>query len=285
MGLSLFGIDAGLAINDNIYILEGSADPTAGGGVVAPIGSIYARTSDGTTWHKVGSGDTAWNQILDSAGASVEDGYQNTFMGKSGLGSETPTYSSTHVVTTTTSLETAIGALDAEIGAAVSPVVRTYKPISDQAINLNINQLDGAIGTDAEHTSTTYTAVNESLKTSVSKLDAALAASEPFKVSATNQDLSLGVAVDSVAVATVSTVEWLVTVKSATTGANRSTVKIVALNDGTITNIDYNVYSKLKVGSNISGLSFDVIGAAGNMSLEITASENVDYDIARITLG
>jgi hypothetical protein len=43
--------------------IAGSADPTAGAGVVAGIGSLYFRTSGGATtslYVKTGAGDTAW---------------------------------------------------------------------------------------------------------------------------------------------------------------------------------------------------------------------------------
>jgi hypothetical protein len=41
----------------------GAAAPSAGGGVAAPVGSIYFRT-DGTWWRKTGAANTAW--VLDS---------------------------------------------------------------------------------------------------------------------------------------------------------------------------------------------------------------------------
>lgn len=54
---------------------------------------------------------TSWVQ---SDQASVDEfGFIHTFIGKSGFGSETPTYSSTNVVANADSLETAIGKLDA----------------------------------------------------------------------------------------------------------------------------------------------------------------------------
>jgi hypothetical protein len=41
----------------------GSVDPSAGGGVAAPLGSIYFRTN-GTWWRKVAAANTGW--VLDS---------------------------------------------------------------------------------------------------------------------------------------------------------------------------------------------------------------------------
>lgn len=57
--------------------VPGSADPTAGGGVAAPVGSIYLRTN-GTLWQKIGAGDTAWTLVgsapLSSATPLVDSG-------------------------------------------------------------------------------------------------------------------------------------------------------------------------------------------------------------------
>jgi hypothetical protein len=54
----------------------------------------------------------------DITGLSTELGYNNAFTGKSGLGSEMPTYSSALTVTQNASLETAIGELDAALNVA-----------------------------------------------------------------------------------------------------------------------------------------------------------------------
>lgn len=43
--------------------LTGSADPTSGGGVVAPIASVYIRTTNGTVYSKTGAGNTAWTAV------------------------------------------------------------------------------------------------------------------------------------------------------------------------------------------------------------------------------
>ena len=50
-------------------IHEGAADPSAGGGVPAPVGSIYLRT-DGTWWRKVGAPNTAWVNSSSTASAA-----------------------------------------------------------------------------------------------------------------------------------------------------------------------------------------------------------------------
>ena len=281
MAATEFEVDIGFSIEGEVSIIKGTVDPSAGGGVPAPIGSLFCRTTNGDTYRKFAGTDTDWVLITDANDVSLEDGYQNTFMGKSGIGSETPTYSSTNVVSDTDSLETAIGDLDAEIGAAVTPETRTYNPTSDQAVNLNIDQLDSAIGTDAQHASTNYSTVNASLKTNISELDAAIA-DIVFKKTDTNVDADPAIIADSVAVATYCMAEWHICVKSTGTPANRESLKITAVNDGTITNIDYNRYAKNKVGAAIAGLTVTVTGASGDMNLVLFATENIDYTLTRI---
>lgn len=113
MAVDLFNIEYGLSIDSSISILYGTASPTSGGGVTAPIGSVYCETDSGVLWHKTGSGATSWAYLMDSSGVSTEDTNQNSFVGKSTSGAIMPTYSSNLVVTTGQSLSAAISNLDA----------------------------------------------------------------------------------------------------------------------------------------------------------------------------
>ena len=51
-------------------LLAGEADPSAGGGVSAPEGSLYLRytAAAGQAWWKSGAGDTAWTQVGSGGG-------------------------------------------------------------------------------------------------------------------------------------------------------------------------------------------------------------------------
>lgn len=133
----------GFNVNNYAHIIGGTADPTTG--VAAPEGSLYLRYVDGagTVWQKTGSANTAWSVI--STGIN-DDTYQNAFIGKTGAGSETPTYASTNVVTNGESLQSAVGALDSEIGSAVT----SSNYVSDQAVNRNIDALDAQVKANAD---------------------------------------------------------------------------------------------------------------------------------------
>lgn len=56
-----------------VDLMAAAADPSAGGGVAASIGSQYLRT-DGTSWWKTSAPDTGWTQMVQSfAWYSVRD--------------------------------------------------------------------------------------------------------------------------------------------------------------------------------------------------------------------
>jgi hypothetical protein len=110
----------------NIYIYDKSAG--------AFVESTNEETAGDTTFVVRGTdagkkytySGTAWVQTDQ---ASVDEfGFIHTFIGKSGFGSENPTYSSTNVVTQNNSLEAAIGELDAAAGA--TPVSSTLSAVT-----------------------------------------------------------------------------------------------------------------------------------------------------------
>ncbi len=83
-------------------------------------------------------------------GAAERDelGFQRSFIGKLGEGSETPAYTSENIVVNGDTLTTAVGKLDAEIGGSVTPASHTQ---AGQTVNQNIEALD-AVLSDARTT-------------------------------------------------------------------------------------------------------------------------------------
>jgi len=85
--------------------------------------------------------------------------------------------------------------------------------------------------------------------------------------------------VDTVPVASVYGVKWLVVATEAATPANKAAFEVFALNDGS-TNADDTLYAKLRVGANFNvQLSVDVSG--GNMRLRAASSSAGINVIAR----
>jgi pectate lyase-like protein len=57
-----------------VDIIQSAADPSAGGGVSAAIGSFYLRSGTGQAWLKTGAGNAAWSKLVQSlAWLSVKD--------------------------------------------------------------------------------------------------------------------------------------------------------------------------------------------------------------------
>jgi hypothetical protein len=185
MAASLTRIIKGLEIYDRdgsgeiIDLLAGSGDPN--GSVTAPRGSLYIDAATSTQYINTDDG-TTWSAFSTGGGSAAEESFLRGFVGKTAAGLEFPEYTSNNVVTSDSTgsagdgdnLEQAIGALDAEIGAAVTPEVRTNFATSDQAINLNLDALDAAIGNDLQLTTTNYIALANTIYQNLAALDAQL---------------------------------------------------------------------------------------------------------------
>jgi hypothetical protein len=170
-------------------VLNGDSDPSQGGGVPAEVGSLLSRNAAGTDggelYLKFGEDAVDWIKVADSSGGtpSGEDGFQNTFMGKTGTGSETPTYSTNNQVADAQSLETAIGVLDGAIGAdsTLTPLIRTVgQLVNTEDLKQHIEDLDTVVGADASLTPVSRTtgtvSISQDIYTNIDDLDAAIGA-------------------------------------------------------------------------------------------------------------
>jgi hypothetical protein len=215
--------------------------------------NILYGTSAGQTWRFNG---IIWE--LFNQGDSNELQYIRDFIGKGGAGVEATNYGTPVIVNNTDSLETAIGELDSFIGAA--PTGGTYVSNS-VTVNANISALDTAVsnvvGNIYHHQSTNIT-------------------------NATT--------VDSVLVDTVQVAKWFVVVFSQANPGNKIAVEVYGLHDGTAsddaTTTDYTTYAKLKVGSTITGLKFNVViagtGVSQTMGLTVQSTGAVTATVTRL---
>lgn len=166
--------EAGFEIDGGSAWLAGTVDPSAGVGIAAPISSHYDRNNGGVSerYEKTGAADTAWT-IITSGGALAEDVFQNTFIGKTGVGDEKPSYTGggASTIANDDSLETAINKADIYLGSAIVDNSRIFSPVTNQIVKANIEALSDAVGLDAELINTNYITVNSSLYTKVSLLD------------------------------------------------------------------------------------------------------------------
>ncbi len=66
-----------------VSLLEGTVDPTAGGGVAAQIGSFYLRTGTAQAWLKIGAGNTQW-ALFETASAAGRQTFRYVATGAEG---------------------------------------------------------------------------------------------------------------------------------------------------------------------------------------------------------
>jgi hypothetical protein len=141
----------------------------------------------------------AWVQF-GGASSNAELGFIRSFIGKTGAGSEMPTYSSALVVAQSSSLETAVGALDAGIGSRL--YTNDFVIADSEIITLSLDKLDTAIG-DRLYTANNVVVDGERLTLSINSLDAAfgnrlytannnIADSETITASLEKLDLAVG---------------------------------------------------------------------------------------------
>jgi len=202
---------AGLEIRNGPSLIPDDIDPSAGGGYAANIGSELWRNNGGTAekWRKTGAGNTDWVKVSSGSG-SLEDGYQNTFMGKS-AGSDIPDYTSENIITDGDSLEEACGKLDAEAGYSLSFMGKSAGNSMPDYDNTNvvadndslvtaIGKLDadvpyvnafigkGAVGNELPSYSSTFVVANsDDLEAAIGKLDTKVGAVVTPQVRSNNQ--------------------------------------------------------------------------------------------------
>ena len=198
--------------NSNVYVVSGATgawtfteDTNA-----ATVGdTVYVQ--DGTHNDTIFSFERSlvWSTPGGSAGNTIELNHIRTFIGKTAIGAETPTYSSSFVVTSGTSLEAAIGDLDVAFGdgtitttashsltanmnwgggtltltAALDALnteigdrtyTSAYNLTSGEVISSSLNTIDLAIGDRSAYTSTNIIVASEPLTASINKLDGAI---------------------------------------------------------------------------------------------------------------
>jgi len=275
--------------NENVYIVSGSTgawtfteDPanlaTDGDAVLVQQGT-YAEQQwvyDGAVWVQFGSG----------AGAA-ELGYLRSFVGKSGPGSEMPTYSSTDVVSQASNLETAIGALDNAMGDGEITNDGGNNALSDDMswgaagtleVTDALNDINDAIG-DRSYTGDNVVTDGQSIAASIDALDAALG--ESLVQNYTN--VTTITDIDILPVATTDVAKWIVTVELVSDPTRRYSTEIHAMNNGATPTgvVDWNKFSTLKIGTNFNH-DITVVATSSNMRLQLTASAAVNVSVKRL---
>lgn len=278
--------------NDNIYIVSGGTGAwtftedtnTASDGDAALIQEgTHAEQQwvfDGTDWVQFGA---------DTGAAELT--FVRSFIGKTGPGSEFPSYTSTDVITQSSNLEVAIGALDDAMGTGEITNDGGNYSISDDMswgaagtleITDALNNINDAIG-DRTYTNDNVVTDGETVAASINAIDTAIGNldDQGLQISGNNVVVAAPVTVDTITLADATEARWMIQVRETGTPANREAIEIHTINDGA-TLIDFNRSSKLKLGSKIAGLKVDVVISGVDMILRVKATNNVDYVVKRL---
>ncbi len=175
----------------------------------------------------------------------AELAFIRTFIGKTSAGAETPTYSSNNFVTDTTSLETAIGDLDAQVGTNASGIAANAAEILEA------------------RTETALTNVTASQTLDSVSVDAVAAVKWQVHV----EGNLLADAAKKV----------VVEIFAAHDGHNNG-------GGADATDADFAVYAKLKIGAALVGLTFsvDVNGAGGAQTMRLLIASTTAVDVRAI---
>ena len=276
---------------DNVYIVSGSTGAwiftqdintlTDGDALL-----VQSGTHAEEQWVYDGA---QWVQFSGATGA-VELGYLRAFMGKTGAGSEMPTYSSTEVVTQSSSLETAIGAVDAAFGTGeITNDGSNYALSDDMAwgaagtlnVTTAIDELNEGIGNATFTSSGTNITSGDSANTSINNLNEALIVvqSQDLEISGVQAAATL-TTMDTLAVASATHAKWLVQARSTGSTGDRRAVEVHAMTDGT--SVDHTEFAVLKIGSAIPGFDVNVAISGTDLVLTINSTGGVDYVVKRI---
>ncbi|MBF0191631.1 MAG: hypothetical protein HQL99_10915 [Magnetococcales bacterium] len=277
-------------VGDTVYVQEG-----------AEKGSVYSFSSDGQ-WVKQGQSNT------------LESGFIQTFIGKSGDGSESPNYSSAEVITQGANLEAAIGQLDtatgdilAYMGKSVGEEMPLYAdPVAvTQGASLNdgISQLDREVGyllafvgkgvgnETPAYLTTKVVGQGTSLEAAISALDDRLGAVSEEVHSPVVTTL---VPVDSIIMEQELAAEWLIHVREVANPHNVYFTSVKATHNATIglaaTAANFNESAIIELSTPITGLEItmdvEVSGPlnARTMRLLMASTDPVEVTMTRSVL-
>ena len=267
---------------DNVYIVSGGTGAwtfTADANVETDGDAVLVQqgTFAGEQWVYDGA---AWVQF-GSAGDTAELGFLRAFVGKTGPGSESPTYTSTDVIAQSDNLEVAIGKLDASIGT--QSYTNDNVVTDGEDVTTSIDALDTALGNQT-YTNDNVVTDGESTTASIDAIDTAIGDLQDatLEITGANVVAVAGITLDTLPLTDATQVEWMVQVRETATPANRRGVIVHAFNDGS-TLVDFSRSNILKLGSALAGFKVTADINGTDMRLRLDATNNVDYVVKRIS--
>jgi hypothetical protein len=290
----------GVAVYDGMRILASAISGGDGKNVYIVSGSSGSWTLTEDT-NNESAGDTVYIIDGDDAGQTFTyDGtnwvdeleYIRTFIGKSGLGSETPTFTGGQGsgLASGTNLEQAIDTIDTYIGIAPTPETRTNNPIvAANDVNENIDSLDASIGSDSDIQDTHYISKSNTIYQNLSALSEDIVAQRQLS------GVLAKTVIDSVSVDEVLVAKWILVIENVADPSEREIWEVIAAHDGTPTSdatgggLDWAKYSKLNPNGGISGsqdpdVTLSGSGTSQTMNITVESGIIVNVYVSRIVV-
>lgn len=257
---------------------------------------ITEGTSAGQRWTYNG---TAW--VLFGTQTDVtEINYINTFIGKPSIGSVTPTYASNNLIVAGQSLTATTDAIDLALGSGTvtSSLILTSNLAfagttgagGTLTVTAALNELNVAIGAFSAITNRDG---NYPITTATTTVTGALNllnnAVEVLNVNNLSTSVSISTTpgtyttIDSIPVADVDQIKWLVEVRDTVTPGNRRAAEVHAITDGSV--VDFSRYAELKLGAAIDGYGVQVVIVGADVVLQTKATANYDVVVKRVAVS
>lgn len=292
---------SGLTANPNVYVYNQAAGTFTQDANTATAGDalfVTDGTSKGNRWTFNG---TDW--VLFGVETDVtEITFIDTFIGKPGIGSITPTYTSNYIVATGNSLTSAISSLDVALGSgSITNTGASYALSSNLAftgpapggngsltVTAAINALNSAIGNQVYTTGTNYV-IPTGVTTLAGNIDLLNVAVHDIIVAtlsvtgtvSTNPEV-FAVA-DSIPASAASEITWQVQVRETATPGNRRASEVHAITDGTT--VDFTRFAELKLAGGVAGYGIAVVINGANLELQLKATAGYDYVVKRVAVS
>ena len=245
--------------NKNVFTVTGtpgsSATLTEDANTVSKGDALYVQ-SGSDAGKQFSYNGTVW--VQQGAASSTEIGFVKSFIGKSADGNETPDYSSNYVVTDGGSLEDAIGELDTKVGSYnLGPFDPTFVELGNDTIMTSLIRLDVNLALARRH-SFGATVGSDTATPACSTNLSGLVLDECFSV------------------------EWRVAVRD---GNNRWFGVVTAIFNLATDEIDYNISSILKIGTDIAGLDVYPTLFDNMLQLLVKTTSVANYSVTRTLNG
>jgi len=275
--------------NKNVFVVSG----TPGSNATLAEDSNQATHNDvlivneGTSAGKEFHYNATLTQWVDSGqNGQDEDGYQNTYIGKTASGSEFPQFISTVVVANNDNHTLAIGKLDTAVAINITTAAANAATLV--TLTSEVDAIENALGAGVDanglyvpKTGSNYLDGNADFSADFLDLDAQikLNADALANVGAgvVVPNVTALAVIDSVLVDTVKMVRWMVHVSE---GNKIRCYEVDVTHDGTptadATDAEFTKYARLRMNGNIGGLRVRgrVQGAGATQTLELTVQAN-----------